>query len=194
MLVMLFLYLRILVLNRFRIEARFTANDPWNGNRPTPFLLEAYLLAPKGTAPPARHNDSCRYGIRPERDEQTLNVSEKGRMLPESLVRLWLAGRIPVEALPRLLFDMEPKVTWADGHLVFLTRAYAIAQWMSTVLFVLWFLGHVTLKIQFGDHGAPPVWSGTVVTAVVVGGILFLLYFRPRARRKKQMAWALAHL
>src|SRR5258708_34933299 len=126
-----------MVVTRLRIEARFTANDPWNENRSTPFLLEAYMPAPKGTAPPARHNNSCRYGIRPDRgaDDRILGVSEEGRMLPESLVRLWRAGRIPAEALPRLLHQMEPTLKGSDRNLVCLTRANTILKWVITGMF-----------------------------------------------------------
>jgi hypothetical protein len=193
---MLFLwwfYCRFLVLTPVRTEARFTVNDPWNQDRSTPFVLEAYTLVSKGVRPPAGRRESDRYGIRPEPDAVDRILVEHSRMLPESLARLWLAGRIPAQALPRLLHEMEPTLKWSDRHTVVLTRAYTILQWYMTILCALWLLARITRDIRLAGHG-PAGWGTTTIASVVLACVLNLMFFRPRARRKKQMEWALAHL
>jgi hypothetical protein len=170
-----------------RTECRFTANDPWNQNRLTTFLLEVYALAPKHQTP----RDGRLYGIRPEPDAvgRVLNVSEEVRWLPESLVWLWRDGRVPSEALPRLLHQLEPMLKWPDRNLV-LTRAH-ILQYVLVVFLALMLL--LQLFNLLGSSFDPADWIVYGVQDIVVGCLLYLL-FHLRSRQKKQMKWALTHL
>jgi len=71
---------------RVKTERSFTAEDPWNQNRPTVFTIEAYLMAAKGTMPRRRPSKRTLFpyflGIRSEMDGVE-------HMLPESLAYLW---------------------------------------------------------------------------------------------------------
>jgi hypothetical protein len=95
---------------RYRTAAQFVAPDPRNGNRATPFTLEAYKMvlqsALLGPAPnPRRGRD--RFAVRSE-------IDGVERFLPDSLNKLWEAGRIQANAIPRLLAAIQPSLRAAD--------------------------------------------------------------------------------
>jgi hypothetical protein len=174
---------------RVKTEGSFTAEDPWNQNRPTVFTIEAYAAAAKGTMPPVRPPKRTLkpylLGIRSE-------VDGVEHMLPESLAYLWRHNRVPAEALPRLLKEMEPMLRQGDFRFQYLTRALTIAQYCITVLISL-----MALTIAYGTTVQEGASKAAVAMAVVVpfsSAYLYLLFFRPKARRRKQMDWALAHL
>lgn len=103
----MFVFIR-LVPARVRTVGTFQASDPWNAGRTCDFNLEAYKMAPKGARRPQdTWGGKEIYGIRSEADGVE-------RMLPDSLGVLATEGRIPKEALPKLLIDMAPSLRKRD--------------------------------------------------------------------------------
>jgi hypothetical protein len=85
---------------RVRTADRFQAVDPWFGNTPTEFSIEAYRYAPEGGQPDWRWGKRETFALRSE-------IDGLERRMPDSLVYLWMKGRVTREALPGLLRDME---------------------------------------------------------------------------------------
>jgi hypothetical protein len=176
---------------RVKTEGSFTAEDPWNQNQRTSFTIEAYILAPKGAKPKAGTTTvgTNLYGIRSE-------VDGVEHMLPESLAHLWRKNRIPAEALPRLLKEMGPMLKKTDFRFQVLTKVYTVMQYVVTSLFALLLLG-LAAVIGFSGFSAADMVTGVIIVAVMglfCAGVLYLMFFRPRSRRRRQMDWALAHL
>jgi len=171
---------------RLKTEMTFTAEDPWNHNQRTEFALDRYLMAMKGVQlkPNARaFNGSYFYGIRSE-------IDGVDRMLPESLGYLWRNGKLPAEALPRLLKEMQPTLRKTDFRLQFLTKFHtfllyfvAVAGGLSLIL--------IAAGIVIGGAGLDATLVIGIIYALLFG-LVYLVLLRPRARRKKQMTWALA--
>jgi hypothetical protein len=177
---------------RVKTEGSFTADDPWNQNRQTSFTIEAYILAPKGTRPKAGTKvfmANYLYGIRSE-------VDGEERMLPESLAHLWRNNRVPAEALPRLLNQMKPMLKKTDFRFQVLTKAYSVTQYVFTGLFALLLVAAAAGLILTASDSSEMLYSviGIAVIGLLFASVLYLLFFRPRARRRRQMDWALAHM
>jgi hypothetical protein len=176
---------------RLRTVGSFTAEDPWNQNRRSSFTLEAYMLAPKGFTPKADtkiFGGIPLYGIRSE-------VDGVERMLPESLTYLCRNNRVPAEKLPWLLKEMGPMLRKTDFRLQFLTKAMTVMQYVLSGLFGLLLLALLAAAVL-----SPSASDGMVIGifVAVLGllcfGVLYLMFFRPRARRRRQMNWALEHI
>ena len=188
------LYRRLTYKNaRVKTEASFTAEDPWNQGRRTAFTVESYILAPKGTKPKAGPKPpppgSLRYGIRSDADGVE-------RMLPESLEYLWSNKRVPSEALPRLLKEMTPLLNKADFRQQFLEKGSKAKEYVIIGLFVLILLAIAALTFFFAEDTSDKVFGGGACAflALLIAGLQYLAFPRPRARRKRQIDWALSHI
>jgi hypothetical protein len=173
---------------RLKTESSFTADDPWNRNRRTQFTIERYILAAEGSTPNPNTKmllGSYFYGIRSE-------IDGVEHMLPESLGHLWRSNRVPAESLPRLLKEMEPRLRKTDFRLQFLTKVHTfVAGFVMVLLVLLAMLG--VFAVVFDGGGA----EVGVVFASLIGFLFVVFYFalfRPRARRRKQMEWAIAQV
>lgn len=104
---------------RVRTINRFSAPNPWNNGQPEEWSTEAYLMvnadyAERFVAPvdPDSRKTKWLYGA----ERLGIRSESDGRyhMLPESLAELWKTQRVPVEALPRLLREIEPQLRRTD--------------------------------------------------------------------------------
>ena len=180
-----------LVPRRARTEARFRAADPWNGEAPAELSIEAYYYVPehvREATAPWRWCDTPLYALRSE-------AGGGERFLPEALSRLWREGRVPAEALPGLLREMEPELEEEDFQPLAEVRT---ERWLVALATVV-VLGIVVLLLTWPAGNQP----GLSLTALVCGGIvagggflgaILLLpsYLAGRRRRGRQMAWALS--
>ena len=173
---------------RVKTESSFTADDPWNQNRRTSFNIELYVLTPGGAPPNAKRLGGYNrfYAIRSE-------VDGIERMLPESLAYLWGKKSVLAETLPRLLKGMEPMLKRVDFRRQLLTRKAAFLMYALTGLYALilliagsYFLSGPNVDMVDGLLVAVP--------ALFFGSFLYLVLFRQRGRRRRQVDWALAHL
>ena len=97
---------------RLRTLGRFTAGDPWHGQRPTEFSIEEYVMMPHGATTAV---DSSQYGHRAGLRSETDGAQY---MMPESLLELWRRGQIPAERLPVLTQAITPRLTQEDFNLI----------------------------------------------------------------------------
>ena len=174
---------------RVKTETSFIADDPWNGNRRTSYTVEAYLSVFKGSKPPKPKPLGAlyMYGIRSD-------IDGVERMLPDSLSELWRTQRVPPEALPRMLKQMQPTLKKGDYRPMLGNKAQPVIMW---VVIVLWaFLALVPFVISITDPAEFPL-SLAVLLALAIGGFgwlyVYLLFFRAKGRRTRQMEWILAH-
>ena len=173
---------------RVKTEASFTAEDPWNQNRRTAFTIEAYILVVRGTRPapgakPLAGN--YLYGIRSELDGQE-------HMLPESLSELWRTNQVPPEALPRLLKAIAPKLKRWDYRPILHNKLMKVTEIIVTTLMGLLALSPIAIGILTGEMSALATLTVTSIFVAFVALSLYLIFYRKRARRTKQMKWALA--
>ena len=173
------------VRRRVRSEGGFTAPDPWNGNRRTEFTIEVYKMldphSPRGTGgkdgwfwgPPL-------FGIKSE-------IDGRQRMLPESLVELWRTHRIPPEALPRLLWQMQSSLKQGDYAPTLRSKGI---QWLVgvTALFA------ICVVLGFASRLERNEVLLLMLTAMLIPVPVMVALGIRRARCRKQMEWALAHL
>lgn len=122
------------------------------------------------------------FGIRSE-------IDGKERMLPASLVELWRTSRIPAEALPRLLLQMQSSIKESD---------YGPAQGFKIQLWTLMVVNLAVfslLPIIFRLDDFDPIYDGLLTLILLFfSGLGFWIVLRRRARYRRQMDWALAHL
>jgi hypothetical protein len=177
---------------RFRTEARFRGEDPWNGGAAAEFSIETYYYVPphvREVSCPRRWANDPLYALRSELDGVE-------RFLPDALSHLWTTGRVGAEALPRLLREMEPEIAETDYQPML---GAPTGQRMTAIL------GAVLLAAVGLFATWPHVRPGAGVAAVlatfcafvVVGGLLGALFALPsylgqRRRRRRQMGWALS--
>jgi hypothetical protein len=174
-------------LARVKTVGTFTAEDPRNQNRRTSFNIDLYVLTPGGGLPNAKRLAGYNrfYSIRSEVDGVEC-------LLPESLTHLWEETRIPADALPRLLKEMGPMLKQQDFRLRLLTRKATVLMFGLTGLYALM----VGWGVFFVAGSTDKLIAGTLIAlpGVFFGAFLYLMLFRQRARRKRQMVWALAHV
>ncbi|HLK68531.1 MAG TPA: hypothetical protein VKU19_34095 [Bryobacteraceae bacterium] len=174
---------------RVKTEASFTAEDPWNQNRRTPFTVDAYLMLRKGAAPPsgAKPLAGYRYGLR-------TGGQDAEYMLPDSLSNLWRANRVPTEALPRLLKQMKPDLIKADYHPMLEHPAvYSVLCWITGCLLGSLTLAPVAVWLVTGDFSGSSAAVFALASAVFSVLFLYFLFFRAKRRRTRQMQWILTH-
>jgi len=176
---------------RVKTETSFTADDPWNGNRRTSYTVETYMKLVKGSKPPKTkplgYVYGYMYGIRSD-------IDGVERMLPDSLSELWRTQRVPPEALPRMLKQMQPTLKKGDYRPVLRNKVLSVGIWIVIVLLTLVallpFVMSITAPAEF-----PLSWA--VLLALAIGGFgwlyVYLLFFRAKGRRTRQMEWILAH-
>jgi hypothetical protein len=181
-----------LVPRRVRTEARFRAEDPWNGGAPAEFSIEAYYYAPEHVR---EASALCRLGGTPM---YSLRSAAGGaeRFLPDALSHLWKVGKVSAEALPGLLREIEPDLAQDD----FRPMLGAPTEQRALVVLTLLLLATVGLLLSWprGGGGGVP-WLALLCGATVAGGLLGGLftvppYFARRGRRRRQMDWALGRL
>lgn len=169
-----------------RSEGGFTAPDPWNGNRRAEFTIEVYKMlnpeAPRG----AGGKDSWFWGLPMFGIKSEIDGRE--RMLPESLVELWQTHRIPPETLPRLLWQMQSSLK--QGDYAPTLRSTKGIQWLVgvTALFA------ICLVLGFASRLERNEVLLLMLTATFIPVPVMLALGMRRARCRKQMEWALAHL
>ena len=175
-----------------RTEETFSADDPWNEDRRTVFAIESYLpsLTGKPVGPWAKDvtvwMTAFTRALRAESD----NVK---RLMPESLTRLWLAGSIPSDALPRLLKEIQPSLKESDY------RATPSSQVPFLEIFIEWFVCFmavvVGILIAYTAHGSVVV---RLCEALGVGGGMLLLGYPSVTlrthRRRQQTMWLLKRM
>jgi len=180
-----------LVPRRVRTEARFRAADPWNGDAPAELSIEAYYYVPehvREATAPWHWCDTPLYALRSE-------IDGTERFLPEALSRLWKEGKVPAEALPQLLREMEPELEEDDFQPLLEART---ERWLTALSLVV-VLGIVSLLLTWPAGNQPGLSLTALVCGVIMagGGILGALLLLPsylagRRRRGRQMAWALS--
>jgi len=176
---------------RARTEARFRAADPWNGEAPAELSIEAYYYVPehvREASAPWRWCDTPLYALRSE-------IDGVERFLPEALGRLWREGKVPAEALPGLLREMEPELEEEDFQPLLEVRT---ERWL-TVLSMVVVLGIAGLLVTWPAGNQPGLSLTALVCGVIVAGggflgalLLLPSYLAGRRRRRRQMGWALA--
>ncbi|HEY6253758.1 MAG TPA: hypothetical protein VI685_27700 [Candidatus Angelobacter sp.] len=120
------------------------------------------------------------FGIKSELDG-------KQRMLPESLVELWRTRRIPAEALPRLLWQMQSSLKRGDYLPTLRSRGI---QWLTVVVALLCMAMVLGFASKLERSEVLLLMLGTLLIPLPVVLILGLR----RARCRRQMDWALTHL
>jgi hypothetical protein len=181
------MYLKSLAPVRVKTETGFTAEDPWNGNRRTPFTLEAYIKTYKGLAP--RNGKIPKgavlfYGVRSELDGVE-------RMLPSAMSELWAQKRVATEALPRLVNAMEPILKKADYGPPIRARLLTVLSWF------LWLAMGILILVppllfSDGTIALPAAAVSTVALAGIAWLYMYLVFYRRLWRRKRQIQWILA--
>jgi len=181
------MYLRSLAPVRVKTETSFTAEDPWNGNRRTPFTVEAYLKTYKGIAPRGGKKPAGAvffYGVRSELDGVE-------RMLPSAMSELWSEKRVATEALPRLLKAMEPSLKKSDYGPPIRARMLTVLSWFLWL--VMGFLVFMPLLLLSQEMiSVPAAFLSTIVMAGIAWLYMYLVFYRRLWRRKRQMQWILA--
>ena len=171
---------------RLRTLGQFTAGDPWNGDCPTQFSIEEYVMMPLGSQQASEDTMfKHRVGIRSESDGSQW-------MLPESLFELWRRGQVPAERIPVLAQAVSPRVICEDLELmldrhIFKSFGY---QWLLIIGIVAAVMLFATNK---GEHLPIPVVLG-VCTGFTgfVALIMWSMQRSARSRRAGQMKWLLA--
>jgi hypothetical protein len=172
---------------RVKTEASFTTEDPWNQNRRTLFTVDAYLMLRRGATPEpgAKPLAGYRYGLRT--GERNVEY-----MLPDSLSALWRANRVPTEALPRLLKQIHPTLIKADYRpMLEYPGAYSVLCWITGCLLGLLTLAPIAISLLTGDFSQPFAELFALANAVFSVLFLYLLFYRGKRRRAKQMHWIL---
>ena len=97
--------------------SEFEAPDPWSGGKPARWTLSVYRIVSG-----ANQNLFRQYAAEKQREaadgqnldpDDTLGIrvgAQQYHLLPRAMVRLWQQGRVPTEALPQLVAEMEPKL------------------------------------------------------------------------------------
>ena len=58
---------------RLRTLGRFSSGDPWNGNRPTEFSIEEYVMMPQGSAQAADNPYNMEIFLSHDNDQNVLH-------------------------------------------------------------------------------------------------------------------------
>jgi len=114
------------------------------------------------------------------------------RFLPESLIELWLTKKVPIEALPALLKQIEPSLTKSDYKPILRSLRMKIFAIFETICCALLLVISIIAVVAT----SLPLWlAAMVVLAVACGCWLFLyqVYFGMLLRRKQQIKWLLEH-
>ena len=97
--------------------AVFGAADPWGGMRPATWTLSVYrvvsgsdrdLFATYAAERQAETVDG--QNLDPDDTLGIRSGTQPYHLLPRAMVRLWQQGKVPTEALPRLVAQMEPEL------------------------------------------------------------------------------------
>lgn len=152
---------------RTRTVNRFKAPNPWRNNQDEEWSTEAYLMvnadyadqfvAP--TQPSRRHKwiyGEEVYGIRSESDGRY-------HILPEALDVLRKQNRVPDEAIPRLLFEIEPQLKRRDFRRHLANKGSVIAM-LVFFLFVCALVGVLLYAAGGAQSYTPPDESQKVRT------------------------------
>ena len=166
-----------------KVEATFTAEDPWNQNRRSQFTVEDYLFVPAGSKRKVWTEPFGGYlrSIRSEEDRVE-------RRLPDSLAYLWLRKRISSEALPQLLKVIELELHESD-YKVYLRNWRVLSAFLGAPCV----LGMGLLLLNVLDHSVSPRTGITeLLAAAAISWLwMYLMLYRRVWRRKRQMKWFL---
>jgi hypothetical protein len=171
-----------------RSAGGFAAPDPWNENRRTDFTIEVYILVDedplKGVMTPIKpiRKDPWSWGVFGIKSE----IDGQERMLPESLAELWRTQRIPAEALPRLLQQMQSSLKPRDYEPL---RSKGIIWGTSVIALFL-----ISVVLACAREFETIELLAVVLCAMLLPLLPAFIFKRRRARCRQQMEWALAHL
>ncbi len=169
-----------------RTLGRFSANDPWNANQPTNFLIEEYVMMPQSSQQAVDSSQFAhRVGLRSE-----LNGSQQ--MLPESVVELWRRGQIPAERIPILAQAIASRIVKEDYNLILhqdLTKTVVIP---LIAVFVVMVAVGLFVPIEGHTMSAPVATGVGVGFSLFVGAIMWVARQSGRRRRTEQMRWLLS--
>ena len=142
-----------------------------------------------GTAPPpgTKSLAGYLYGIRSE-------IDGAEHMLPEALVELWHTNRISAEALPRLLLQMQPTLKAWDYRPFLRNKMITVLQYVMIALFTLLALLPVVVSVLTGEIPLEATLWMTPMFGAFGALAMYIIFFRKKARRKRQMKWALAQV
>ena len=169
---------------RLRTLGRFSAGDPWQGQRPTEFSIEEYVMMPQGATTAVNSQYCHRAGLRSETDGAQY-------MMPESLLELWRRGQIPAERLPVLTQTITPRLTQEDFNLVLhqdLVKSVLVP--LAAVFAVVVGIG-LFVPIEGHTMSAPAAIATGFGFAVLIGAIQWIVRQSGRTRRAEQMQWLL---
>ena len=164
---------------------RFTAPNPWEADQRGPFEVYRHFI---GGAMPLHAATDERSRL------QTYTLRLPGgldRPLPDSLVALWLAGKVPDERLPWLLAALEPRLSRSDfaTHQALSPMQRAVRRWAPLVggAFIA-ALGVSEIGKSVGV-GLSMIFAGALIAAGA-----WLLGRRFSVRRRSQERWILGQL
>jgi hypothetical protein len=122
-------------------------------------------------------------------------IDRADHFLPESLFELWRTGRIPPEALPRLLMAIEPRLKKSDYRAV-LHDPWR--PWTGPIVGLIVGLIPLFAYVFEPDLRASATLLGVaeacVVLGLVIGGASHMPFFLLKRRRSRQTRWALTQI
>jgi hypothetical protein len=170
----------------------FTAPDPWNGGKPTQFSVEFYKIVPNGWSRQYAVRMAKLHGV----DLFHIRSSPGGlsRRLPDSLSDLWRSKQVATEALPRLLYELEPSLRKYDYFRILHHRRF---EW-GGALYALFCFGLMLFFLIVVPGDTPgyarafgTIGFGLLGSAIILQSVLLPRRWRQRCRR--QMEWILAN-
>lgn len=164
--------------------ASFTAPDPWNENKSSTFRLDQCFDGGVVPAYAALEETSIphRFAIRSQAEKQH-------RVLPDSLAAIWKSNKLPAEALPARLKDLEPTLKRSDYFRLATMNPMqrAIRIWAAPVFGVfLIVLGVALFNSGSGTEGAILLLAGLLAIAIPLA-----IFAQLNRRRKEPTEWAL---
>lgn len=165
---------------------KFMARNPWEADDRGPFEVYRHFI---GGAMPLHAAADERSRL------QTYTLRLPGgvldRPLPDSLVALWLAGKVPDERLPRLLAELEPRLKRSDfaTHEALNPTQRAVRRWipLGGGAFIA-VLGVSEIRDRAG------VGLAMLVAGALIAAVAWLLGRRFSSRRRSQERWILEQL
>src|ERR1700678_3357078 len=175
-----------------RTGESFAAPDPWNDGKRAEFTVEYYKIVPPGwgrayAVRMAKLHGEDVFKIRS-------SIGGASRRLPDSLSDLWRSQQVAIEALPRLLYELEPTLRKYDFLRVLHHKRF---EWFGGIYSFFCFGIAISWAIFVPkDAGEFARWLGMVIFGLAGVGILLLSILFPRrwrGRCRKQMEWILAN-
>ena len=160
---------------------RCVAEDPWNHRRRAVFSIRQHFAG--GPMPPHAGVDER---SRMQRYSIQSSIDAVDRALPDSLVGLWLRGKVPSEQLPLLLHGLAPQLSRSDYwiHNALNPIQRAVRRWAAVAGGAL--IGGLGLSMLGGDMPAGLAMLGC---GLLTSGGSLALARRFSGRRRRQIDW-----